>query len=701
MSAMRTAFVLLVAATAWAQAPRGWDSYQVIMWSTGAPSDFAQWAQRLKEMNVTAEELTAGNSAANLAGAGLGFYVENTNSELFFLNSRKSIYDADWSAYTSSTGTHDKINLVRKPSLHDPAVIEASRARAASLAGQYAGQEPLLYDLRDELSIGSLASPMDYCFGPHTLAEFRGWLQEVYGTLEALNAEWETSFASWDEVEPMTTYEVKVREKVALDAGTPENYAPWADHRAFMDLTMARTLDGLRGAIREVDGITPVGIEGLQMPSAWGGYDLWRMSQAVDWVEPYNIAGSREVFRSFLPQGTPILSTLFGSDFNAIRRKLWWSLLHGDRGVIVWDDDASRAIRKTEDGMPFTERGQGLAGIFEEVRAAAPQIFNMRRTPDPIAIHYSQASIRAHWMFDSREDRNTWPRRFSSYEATHSRLARARDGFMRVVEDLGLQYNFVSYEQIESGELANYKVLLLPESVAMSEREASAIEEFVKAGGTVIADHMTATMDEHGRRLERGRLDALFGIERKGVGWRVNPAGGALPELAPDFAVFEPDITAAPGTAATSDQGAPALIENAVENGRAVYLNLDMRDYGKYRLTPPRGNPFTDLFARLLKDAGIEPAVRVVNADDGTAVPCVEVWRYRGEDGNYAALMRNPEFETDALQRDAGYPGNAAIEEPVHIKVLAFGREYEADLDPWRATIVKLEEPAPAEEQQP
>ena len=56
---------------------------------------------------------------------------------------------------------------------------------------------------------------------------------------------------------------------------------------------------------------------------------------------------------------------------------------------------------------------------------------------------------------------------------------------VRVIEDLGLQYNFVSYEQIEAGELANYKVLLLPESVAMSAREARAIEEFVRAGGAL------------------------------------------------------------------------------------------------------------------------------------------------------------------------------------------------------------------------
>ena len=686
---MRTAFALVLAATAWAQAPRGWDQYQAIMWSTGTPVDFQTWAQRLKDMNFTAEECGAGNNCTPWTRAGLGFYVENTSSELFFLNSRKAIYDADAQGYFNNAA-HDKQYLVRKPCLHDAAVMDAARVRVLGLAQQYLGQQPLLYNLRDELSITSYANPMDYCFGPHTLREFRDWLRGQYGSLEALNAEWETAFASWDDVQPMTTYEVKTREKAALGAGTPENYAPWADHRAFMDLTFARTLDSLRGAIHTVDAYTPVGVEGLQMPSAWGGYDLWRMSQAVDWVEPYNIATSREVFRSFLPEGTPILCTIFGSDFNAIRRQLWWSLLHGDRGTIVWDDVGDRAVKKDQDGMPFTARGQGLADVLAELRDAAPLIFRLRRTTDPIAIHYSQASIRAHWMFDSREDGNTWPKRYSSWDATHSRIARVRDSFVRVVEDLGLQYKFVSYEQIANGELAHYKVLLLPESVAMSADEARAIGDWVQAGGTVIADNMTATMDEHCRRLPQGQLDALFGIERTGTGWRSEPAGGAL---ADGLAAFEPDIAAVSGTAAqTSDANVPAIIENPVGDGRAVYLNIAMHDYGRLRLSPPDGGGFRDLFARLLKDAGVEPAVQVVDAGDGTPVPCVEVWRYQGDDGSYAAVMRNPEFEADSLT-DFKYPSNAAIETTVRVRVLAGRQEYEAELDPWRPLILKLEDP--------
>jgi hypothetical protein len=551
---------------------------------------------------------------------------------------------------------------------------------------------------------------MDYCFSTHTLREFREWLKTEYGSLDALNGEWETSFPSWDQVSPMTTYEVKDRERAALAAGRLENYAPWADHREFMDITFAQAIDRYRGYLRETDAVTPVGIEGTQMPSAWGGYDLWRLSQVVDWIEPYDIANAREILRSFLGQNVPIIGTLFGSDMPGLRRLAWWRLLHGDRGLLVWDDEESRIIEKTQEGLPLTDRGRGLAQIFAEIRPVAQRMIGLKRIDDRIAIHYSQAGIRAHWMFDSREDIDTWPRRFSSYEATFSRIARVRDSFVRVIEDLGLQYNFVSYEQIENGELLSggYRALLLPQSVAMSAAEAAAIDEFARSGGLVVADNMTATMDERCRRLPAGQLDALFGIRRSGVGWRPGPAGGVLDPgdaaLAP-LEGFEADIARIAGTSQQTSTGIPVIIDNAVGSGRVVYLNLDMHNYGRYRLTPPRGDAYRDLFARLLADSGIEPVIRVVDAGSGMPVPCTEVWRYSGPTSEYIAVMRNPEFGATSILQEAGYPDNSAIETPVRIRVrldrpsavadvrtgqvFVNAESVEATLDPWSPLILR------------
>src|SRR4029453_16055060 len=182
---------------------------------------------------------------------------------------------------------------------------------------------------------------------------------------DQLNAKWETEFRSWDEVKPFTTDQIKNRmsgavgagkngagfprgkpdwqalQKVLFDPKTAQanpatwNFAPWCDHRTYMDLYLARALGRLRDDLREIDPRTPGGIEGTQMPSAFGGYDLWLLSQALDWIEPYDIGNAREIFGSFMP-GKPILTTVFEKDTDHAQRRLWHLLLEGDRGCIIW-----------------------------------------------------------------------------------------------------------------------------------------------------------------------------------------------------------------------------------------------------------------------------------------------------------------------------------------------------------------------------
>lgn len=695
--------VLLVGVSVWCSRP-DWKGYQVIIWSTDPiAQNIGMWFQRLRELEFTAEQCYRGRDPSPFVQHGFGFYVENLVPYLAFHHDRRRLYDEDFRNYSQ---TRDKKFLVRKPCFDDPLFWSETEKHLKGMVTRYARYRPLLYNLQDEPSIGAFASPMDYCFCEHTLRAFREWLKTQYGSLEALNREWETNFGSWDEVVPMTTYEIKERERKALGSGQPENYAPWADHRAFMDISFSRAIERMRKIIRQVDENALVGLEGTQMPSAWGGYDLWRLSQVIDWVEPYDICNSREIFRSFMPKDAPILSTVFGTDYDRIKLRLWWLLLHGDKGCIVWDDERSRCIDKNQPDLPPTERGKRLAEIFRELKAFAPMIFRLEPVTDPIAIHYSQASIRAHWMFDSREDGGTWIRRFSSYESIHSRFAKARDAFVRLVEDLGFQFKFISYEQIERGDLLcqSFKVLLLPQSVAMSAKECKQIKAFVRTGGLVIADNMTATMDEHCKRLPQGQLDDLFGIKRKSTGWSPEPKGGEVEIAGELIPVYEPDIVVTTGKPKFKAK-APAIVINKYGKGIAVYLNLDIRDYGKLRLSPPKGKSFRELTRQLLKMAGLEAPIKIVNADTAQEVACVEIWRYKTEDAEYIALIRNPEFRANEL-RQVGYPTNEALEkaERVHItfsqkariREIITGQDFgmasqvTAILKPWSLLIFEL-----------
>jgi hypothetical protein len=644
------------------------------------------WLERIREAGFTAEECPAGTDCRSFVNAHLGFYVENMLSELAFLHSRAALYKADRDAYMT---THDRRSLVRKPCFDDPAFWDQISARVVSLAKSHAGHRPLAYDLRDEPSLGSFTSPMDYCFCPHTLRAFRNWLQRQYPSLAALNREWETNFSSWDDVTPLTTFEIKQREREALSGRRPENYAPWADHRAFMDFSFSNALDRLRSLVHQGDAGAPVGIAGAQMASAWGGYDLWRISQAVDWIEPYDLANSRLIFRSFLPPRAPVLATYFGKDFPQLQLQAWRLLLEGDRGAIVWDDDENRAIQKSAPGMPITDRGRGLRTLFEEVRRVAPQWIPLQPVNDRIAIHYSQASIRAHWMFDSREDGNTWPRRLASYEEKHSRLAQVRNSFVTVVQDLGFQPDFVSYAQVESGELIRrgYKVLFLPQSVAMSAAECRNIEAFVRAGGVVIADNMAATMDEHCRRLPKGGLDDLFGVRQKPE-WK--PHGEGAGALAP----FDSSLYALPDNHVPW-ANAPMVQERRIGRGAAIFLNLDMHDYGQARASSPAGAAYLELFEQILQRAGMVSALKVTGARP------VAVFRYTGGAIEYVALIRNQKPGSPLAPRpermEITFPKAVQATDLLRNADLGFHRTLALDLEPSRPILLKLQAAPPGQ----
>src|SRR5439155_27270135 len=92
-----------------------------------------------------------------------------------------------------------------------------------------------------------------------------------------------------------------------------------------------------------------------------------------------------------------------------------------------------------------------------------------------------------------------------------------RKAWLNMLRDEGIQANFISYaDVIQNGVPKEYKVLILPAALCLSDVEARKITEFCQAGGTVIADYMPGLWDQHGKgRAEGGALDKLFGVAQK------------------------------------------------------------------------------------------------------------------------------------------------------------------------------------------
>jgi len=481
------------------------DDYRVIMWVSGNsykdPAKVPVFWQRLRELGVNTAMVTGMEDPQRVWDAGFPYYVENIVNRGLCLKWNSKV--RNWSGMVDEwKKTRSKAAFVREYCLDDPQWRASACDQMRAVARRHKDRQPFAYDIRDELSVTMSANPWDYCFCPRTLAAFRGWLKTQYADLAALNRQWETQFASWDAVTPFTTDEIKARmagcqSGSRLSAATGQgrgakapptftgcNFAPWCDFRTYMDISLANALGELRQAARAIDPRTPVGIEGTQMPHAFGGYDLHRLSQVLDWVEPYDIASARAIFGSFMP-GKLFLSTIGEKDTNRARRRLWHLLLEGDRGCIVWWSEDCFDWQSAD--LALTEKGKALAAVFKELTGPVAKLFlRAEREFDPVYLHYSQPSIQVDWLLESIPDGPTWIRRFSSYEAQHNQLAAARVRCLEQLRAAGFSPRFATTPPAGA-------TFLMVGSRALADAEIKSL-----ANVKTFADMPPGLWDEHG-----------------------------------------------------------------------------------------------------------------------------------------------------------------------------------------------------------
>jgi hypothetical protein len=77
-------------------------------------------------------------------------------------------------------------------------------------------------------------------------------------------------------------------------------------------------------------------------------------------------------------------------------------------------------------------------------------------------------------------------------------------------------FDVIDETEIEAGDLAAYRVIVLPNVACMSDRCAQRLKRFVAAGGTLVASFQAGMYDAQGLRRAgaAGALDELFGIRR-------------------------------------------------------------------------------------------------------------------------------------------------------------------------------------------
>ncbi len=476
MRALVAALALTFAAVpvaAQARAPwTGWPGWAAWLWTFGDRPVDAGFAEHLRGLGIAGIQRDGTADASMLDGLGLRYWVGHAVAKRVLTLSNDA-FDARWRAYWDS---RDCADLERPDCLSRPDVRARLRADLRRTIAAQRAHGPVAYSLGDEISVTRRVTPLDFSYSAAALAAFRGWLRDRYRTVDALNAAWGTDFAAWAAVMPMTADAIRRRELRRPPAQW--NLRPWGDHRAFADHSLADVLHGLRAEARAAGVTAPIGFLGGQAPAPYGGYDWSRLVGAVDWVEAYDEGGAMEVIRGLAPT-LPQVRTYFPADDDRLNvYRLWRYFAHGDRGAILWSD---RTVLGA-DGEP-TAFARAIAPTLRALSAPRWHGLQPGTVRDPVTVYYSQASIRAGWMRDTRRDGKTWLRRFGSYERSHSSQYRCRQAWHRLLEDCGVHYAYTDRRRGPTGRL-----LVLPSVWVLDAEEVAAILGWLEGGGRVVCD---------------------------------------------------------------------------------------------------------------------------------------------------------------------------------------------------------------------
>jgi hypothetical protein len=637
-----------------------WDRFKILVWQykTNAVRDIELY----RRLGLGGYHIDRGSGQDNLVSFSMKekfpYYVDHA-ADKGILYLRKNEAEA----------VKGKQGLITRPhSLANPETIALLKRHLRDNIQATKKGLVLAYAFDDEISLGSFVNPCDVDIHPLSMRWFREWLKSRYREIGSLNKEWGAQFNSFDTVMPKGFEEV--RKRARKPPFSAWNIAPWMEFRQFMDFQFASVLSELTCYANSLDPKTPAGFVGGQGPGPWGGYDYAKLSRAVQWMEAYDIHGTNEILRSFWNQDRRPRMQTFSSTKNPKLDSwfLWYYMLHGNQAVIAWPKGWFRT-----DEHEIAPHVLALKNTFEEIQGKVSEFIVNPNTvfdPDPIGIYYSHPSIQAGWAMDAITHGRSWINRKSSIDDVNQTAGVLRNVWCRLLEDLGFQYDFISYLDVEEGQLdlnKRFKVIILPRTICLSDLEAQALRDFVMQGGTLVADYLCGMLDEHGKGRPKGVLDDLFGIIRNESSGYMN--GKGLTEIDgekyeqpflkrftyydgayrfQDIPVFERGTKHQAGTKGIEIKNnlglshhASVLIENHSGKGRTIYLNLSPVEYwDPGKRFSDYGHTLRKIVSAVMNSAGIHPRMAVY--ERGNAVNMIEPLYWKNGSKHYLGLVKNP-----------------------------------------------------------
>jgi len=427
------------------------------------------------------------------------------------------------------------------------------------------------------------------CRCEHCLRLFKEYAKDLFdGDLTALNQEWITEFKTWEEVDRPI-----VNETTDNNEAPPETMWPYViDHRRFDDVRVGLFLKQAKEVVKGLDPQNRIGWGDVFKTSIWSGLDMYLMAQHCD---NNQLDRDQVKWASF---GSPTNAHWVGyhKKYSKIRENFtaWWMLLWGNTAVTYYGK--SRYPMHRPD-FSFFDACKEMFRSMREIRERGyDRLFVGYRQMDPVAIHYDPTSVYVAHLEDWTEN----PRRFAGGMGCGGRsynefCHQVEHSYQGLLASRGFQHFAAAYAQLAEGHFGRFgtpKLLLMPYTQCVSKEQAATLEKFVREGGVLVGDIRTGARNGHGKALEVGTLDHVFGIQRRERKFpmrvRADKDGKSIPvrfregfeePFAMTFGAVGPgDVDADTAKAHASyeldGEEQPAFLVNDFGKGKAVYLNF-------------------------------------------------------------------------------------------------------------------------------
>lgn len=483
----------------------------------------------------------------------------------------------------------------------------------------------------------------EFCFCPHTVRRFRGWLQKNYPSLEALNRAWYRRFTSWDQLEPGRL-------------STILSYADYLDWRNFIQVKIGEDLraryDAVKRAAPDRIATSHAAIPSLfTSPHAGDGTpDDWIMVRQVDYY------GTSLYPKHSMPVGRDpawrgaLLDFERSSAYGPTGRGGFWiGELQGGFGTVALNVSATvtpedlrvwawSAISRAAKGINFyawypmstgyesggygliqldgtiTERARVAGGIARVVDGNQKLFLGARPAPAQVAVVFNPLA----YMVGGRQ-------RAATTTGPQSEVGSIeRDSWLgayRAMFPLNVPVDFIHVNEL--GDLSRYKLVIFPYPLMIPEKAAAALREYVRGGGALVSEARLAWNNEHGRASETIPGLGLFEVTgcretavqsvpglRTDLRWETDVIPGMKPGDRLPGRLYEETLEPAgeqAQVAARFANGAPAAVISSF--GRGKTLTLGSYVAVAYEL---QRNPVAErFFAGLLDWAGVERPVTV------------------------------------------------------------------------------------------